>query len=71
MKCVVCLGTRVFIQIVSLSTPSSKRFPSSELLSIRFCRVRHIMRFLALNTGMKVKLNGESKRLNKNNLASN
>ncbi len=47
------------------------RFPSGELLRLRFCRVRHIMRFLALNTGIKVKLDGESKRLNENNLASN
>ena len=29
------------------------------------------MRFLALNIGIKVKLNEESKRLNENNLASN
>ena len=49
MKFVVCFGTRVFIQIVSLSTPSSKRFPFGELLSICFCRVRHIRRFLAIN----------------------
>ncbi len=47
------------------------RFPSGELLRLRFCRVRHIMRFLALNIGIKVKLDGESKRLNENNLASN
>ncbi len=29
------------------------------------------MRFLALNTGIKVKLDKVSKRLNENNLASN
>ncbi len=47
------------------------QFPSDELLRLRFCRVRHIMRFLALNTGIKVKLDKVSKRLNENNLASN